>query len=147
MMPPLRRRDRRRSRGQSLVEFALVFPLFMLLVFGLVDLGRLVYANNALAEAAREGARWGSVQARSALALDAIETYTVDRIAGIGGVTATATCIKPAGDTQPCSQFDTLQVTTEGSFGLITPVIGQLMSVAGLNPFDVEATAQVIVNN
>jgi Flp pilus assembly protein TadG len=142
----LRRRPER-SRGQALVEFSLVFPLFMLLVFGLVDLGRLVYANNALGEAAREGARWGSVQARSALALDAIETHTVDNVAGIGGVTATATCIKPPGDTQACSQFDTLEVRAEGSFGLITPVIGQLMSAAGLNPFDIEATAQVIVNN
>ena len=141
------RRNARRSRGQALVEFSLVFPLMMLLVFGLIDIGRLVYANNALGEAAREGARWGSVQARSALALAAIETYTVDRVAGIGGVTATASCIKPVGDTQACSQFDTLQVQANGSFALITPVIGQLMGAMGLNPFDIEATAQVIVNN
>jgi hypothetical protein len=138
---------RQRSRGQALVEFSLVFPIFMLLVFGLIDLGRLVYANNALSEAAREGARWGSVQARSALGLDAIETYTVEHVSGLGGITVTASCIKPVGDDQACSQFDTLQVTAQGSFGMITPVIGQLMQAAGLNPFDIEATAQVIVNN
>lgn len=147
-MRGFRRRARGgRSRGQALVEFSLVFPMMMLLVFALIDMGRLVYANNALGEAAREGARWGSVQARAALALDAIEAHTVDNVAGIGGVTATASCIKPAGDNQACSQFDTLQVTAEGSFGLITPLIGQLMGGMGLNPFDIEATAQVIVNN
>ena len=141
----LGRRDQ--SRGQALVEFSLVFMLFMLLVFGLIDLGRLVYANNALAEAAREGARWGSVQARSATDLAGIETYTVDQVAGIGGVTATATCIKPPGNTEACGQFDTLEVKAAASLDLLTPLIGQMMGAAGLNPFDIEATAQVLVNN
>lgn len=53
----------RASRGQSLVEFALVVPLFLLMLFGLVDMGRLVYANSTLSQAAREGARVASVQA------------------------------------------------------------------------------------
>ncbi len=55
--------DRRRSRGQALVEFALVIPLFLLMLFGLVDMARLVHANSALSQAAREGARVASVQA------------------------------------------------------------------------------------
>ncbi len=62
-------------------------------------------------------------------------------------MTVTATCIKRSPDGQPCSQLDTLEVKVEGSFGLLTPVIGQLMNVAGLNPFNIEATAQVLVNN
>jgi len=141
----LRRRDR--GSGQALVEFSLVFMLLMLLVFGLIDLGRVVYANNSLAEAAREGARWGSVQARSAGSLAGIETYTVGQVSGIGGVTAKATCIKPPGDTQACSQFDTLEVTASASLEMITPLIGQIMEAAHLNPFDIQATAKVIVNN
>ena len=51
------------SRGQAIVEFALVIPLFVLLLFGLIDLGRYVYLNNTLSQAAREGARLASVQA------------------------------------------------------------------------------------
>jgi len=51
------------GRGQSLVEFALVVPIFILMLFGLVDMGRLVHANSALSQAAREGARVASVQA------------------------------------------------------------------------------------
>jgi hypothetical protein len=129
------------------VEFALVFPIFILLLFGLIDLGRLVYANNALAEAAREGARWGSVQARSGTSLDTIETHAGDQVAGVGPVTVTASCIKRTSDGQPCGQLDTLEVKVEGSFGMLTPVIAQVMGAAGLNPFDIDATAQVLVNN
>jgi hypothetical protein len=54
---------RPRDRGQSLVEFALVFPIFMLLVFGVIDGARLVYTNSQLGQAAREGARVAAVEA------------------------------------------------------------------------------------
>lgn len=46
-----------RSRGQGLVEFALVFPVIALLLFGVLDLGRAVFAYNTIANAARQGAR------------------------------------------------------------------------------------------
>jgi Flp pilus assembly protein TadG len=57
----LHRRSRqdggRRQRGQGLTEFALVIPIFLLLVVALFDLGRAVFAYNTLTNAAREGAR------------------------------------------------------------------------------------------
>lgn len=56
-------RRRPRSAGQSLVEFALVIPVFLLALFGLIDVGRLVYLNSTLSQAAREGARLGAVEA------------------------------------------------------------------------------------
>lgn len=52
-----RRKRRARSRGQGLVEFALVFPIFLLVLVALFDLGRAVFAYNTLTNAAREGAR------------------------------------------------------------------------------------------
>jgi hypothetical protein len=51
------------SRGQTLVEFALVIPVFLAILFGLVDLGRFVVTDNILSQAAREGARLASVEA------------------------------------------------------------------------------------
>jgi Flp pilus assembly protein TadG len=48
---------RRRSRGQGLVEFALIFPVFMLILFAIFDVGRLVFAYTSITNAAREGAR------------------------------------------------------------------------------------------
>jgi Flp pilus assembly protein TadG len=56
-------RGRARSRGQSLVEFALVLPVFIFLLFALIDGGRLVYQNSVVSQAAREGARLAAVEA------------------------------------------------------------------------------------
>jgi Flp pilus assembly protein TadG len=47
----------RRRRGQALVEFALVIPIFLLVLVAIFDLGRAVFAYNTLTNAAREGAR------------------------------------------------------------------------------------------
>ena len=51
----------RRGRGQALVEFALVIPIFLLMLIALFDLGRAVFAYNTLTNAAREGARLAAV--------------------------------------------------------------------------------------
>jgi Flp pilus assembly protein TadG len=50
----------RGQRGQSLVEFALSSVILLLLVGGLVDLGRAIYVTEILSSAAREGARHGA---------------------------------------------------------------------------------------
>jgi TadE-like protein len=55
----------RRSRGQSLVEFSLVLPVFLLMVFAIIDMGRVIWAYDNLASAAREGARYASVHGAS----------------------------------------------------------------------------------
>lgn len=50
-----------KTRGQSLVEMALTLPVFLLIVFSFIDLGRAVYYSSALGNATREGARYASV--------------------------------------------------------------------------------------
>jgi TadE-like protein len=54
-------RGRNRQRGQTTLEFALVIPLFSVLLFGVLDAGRIVWANSSLAESAREAARFAIV--------------------------------------------------------------------------------------
>lgn len=49
--------NRDRSRGQSLVEFALILPVFVLILVGIFDVGRAIYAYNTVNNAARQGAR------------------------------------------------------------------------------------------
>lgn len=52
---------RHEQRGQAMVEFALILPLFIFLLLVIFDLGHVVWANNTLATAAREGARFAVV--------------------------------------------------------------------------------------
>lgn len=52
---------RRRSRGQALVEFALVVPFFFLLLFGIIEAGRFIFYYETLSNSTREGARYAIV--------------------------------------------------------------------------------------
>ncbi|HKW60866.1 MAG TPA: TadE family protein [Candidatus Dormibacteraeota bacterium] len=47
----------REQRSQALIEFALVSPVLLLLLFGTIDIGRAIFYYDALNHAAREGAR------------------------------------------------------------------------------------------
>ncbi|HEY3452396.1 MAG TPA: TadE family protein [Myxococcales bacterium] len=58
-MPRFRRLTR--SRGASALEFALVLPLLLLLVMGILDWGYYFFAEQIVVNAAREGARAGSL--------------------------------------------------------------------------------------
>lgn len=62
----LHQRRRGRERGQALVEFALVLPLFIMVLVGVIVLGILVFYNQQLANAAREAARFASISSATA---------------------------------------------------------------------------------
>jgi Flp pilus assembly protein TadG len=51
---------KRRQKGQSLVEFAMVVPFLLLVLVGTIELGRAYYYYNTLSKAVREGARYVS---------------------------------------------------------------------------------------
>jgi Flp pilus assembly pilin Flp len=53
----------RDEHGAAVVEFALVVPLLLLLLWGIIDMGRAFYTLNNLASAVREGARRAAVMA------------------------------------------------------------------------------------
>jgi Flp pilus assembly protein TadG len=54
----------RSERGQDLVEYAIVFTLLMLLLIGIIESGIAILAYNSVANAAREGARYGVIRAQ-----------------------------------------------------------------------------------
>jgi len=53
----------RNSKGNAVIEFALVLPLLLLIVFGITEFGRAIMTTNILNTAAREGARLAAVSA------------------------------------------------------------------------------------
>jgi Flp pilus assembly protein TadG len=94
------RRKRRRQRGAAAVEFALVLPVFLLLVLGTIDFGYYFFVSEIVTNAAREGARAGSVLPPTAATTDVeqeAETVAGNYLAGGGltsqGVTATTTVV------------------------------------------------------
>jgi hypothetical protein len=72
--------SRRSHRGQALVETALILPLFMALLLGVADMGRVIWATTSLASAAREAARYAIVR---------------------GGLSTDCQVGKPSGDASP----------------------------------------------
>ena len=55
------RKSRRGERGSTLVEFAIGATLFLTVMFAVIEFGRALWVHNALADAARRGARYAVV--------------------------------------------------------------------------------------
>lgn len=81
---------RMREDGQAIVEFALVAPIFLLLVFGVVEFGKAWMTYQAMTDAAREGARV-AVVANTTTTLDTVAARINNNLAGSGMDTANAT--------------------------------------------------------
>jgi Flp pilus assembly protein TadG len=60
-------RRSRRTKAQALVEFALVAPIFFLILFGIVEAGRFIFHYQLLSNATRDGARYAIVHGASTL--------------------------------------------------------------------------------
>jgi len=86
MVVSTRSRARRKSRGQSMVEFALVFPLFILLLAGMIDFGMGLFSYMSVINGAREGARYGATACTSVACAASVQQQA-SGAAGNGGVT------------------------------------------------------------
>jgi hypothetical protein len=56
----LNKSDKSDKKGQTLVEFALILPLTLIITLGLIEFGRLLFIYAAITNSAREGARYGA---------------------------------------------------------------------------------------
>lgn len=68
------RRIRGQGKGQALVEMALLLPLLLLLLFGIIEFGRVMSASLIVTHGAREGARYGAVGATDSEIVTSIQT-------------------------------------------------------------------------
>ena len=117
-----RRPSRRHEGGQSLTEFAVILPLLLLILLGIIDLGRGVYAYHVVASSAREGARVGQISTNT----------TADIVAR---VQSTAVGLDPAELTVGVSNptADTVQVQVSYRFRIITPFLGSILGTQTLS--------------
>jgi Flp pilus assembly protein TadG len=88
------RSSRKKRRGAAVVEFALVAPLFFLLVLGMIEYGRMVMVQQILTNASREGARRAVLDGiADADVQTAVGTYLTDT--SITGATVTVATNAP----------------------------------------------------
>jgi Flp pilus assembly protein TadG len=113
------------TRGQSLVEFALILPVFLLIVFAIVDFGLAFDASIGISNAAREGARSGTTKPTAAAI-----TARVRTVAGRlndSRLTVTITCKTSAGAACPgglagATAGSSVVVRVAYNYPLLTPV-------------------------
>jgi Flp pilus assembly protein TadG len=91
-------RRRTAGRGQSLVEFALVFPVFMLVLSGILDFGFMLYSRMTVINAAREGARTAITYVKDPQNIPYWADQKVKSVAAgtglaMGSLSDTATCV------------------------------------------------------
>jgi Flp pilus assembly protein TadG len=139
-------RRARSRRGQALVEFALVIPVFIFLVMGIFDLGRAVYANSTISNAAREGARIAIVDQTCSH----ITSEATRQSVALANVTVTADFRTPAGavlatcpTTAARAIGDIATVRVNYAFTAATPFISNLLGTLNLSAtskFAIEAT-------
>lgn len=88
-------RFRRETRAAAMVEFAIVVPVLLLLLLGIIDYGRFFFLWNNLTNAVRDGARIAAVM--SPLDAAAVEAAVRSRINDGNALTGGALAITPVG--------------------------------------------------
>jgi len=102
------------DRGAAAVEFALVLPLLLLVLFGIIDFGRALNAQITLTQAAREGARLAALGYSDS----DVATRAQAAATGLSGVSVavTTTCAAGAGPTADAV------VDVSDQFTFVTPI-------------------------
>lgn len=124
MAPRIGLNREERQRGQTLVEFALILPLFLLMFFAMVDFGRGFYTWLLVTNAAREGARVAATQQNSS----AVQGRINDAIAGLDPAKLTITLNNVQG-----SRGQAVVVDLAYDFEFVTPIGGIVNIVSGGN--------------
>lgn len=123
------RRFRTTETGQSLVEFAMVLPLFLILLFSLVDFGRAFYSWMIITNAAREGARAGAVQKDWSTMQTAIYDSMCNPYPGNCSLDTTQMTLSPLGVNG--ARGSQVSVSISYAFAYATPLGGILALIPG----------------
>jgi Flp pilus assembly protein TadG len=161
----IRRHLSERTRGQSLVEFALILPVFLLLFGATLDLGRIAAARIAVEGAAREGAfqaaepgatyqsshpwlttnPWDPTTNPCDATNDSVTCRALLESRAGSVVSISPADIQMTCDPTPCASGmgNTATVRVSGRFTLLTPVMRVLFGGAQTVAFSADSTTQV----
>lgn len=122
-----------KHKGQTLVETALVLPIILLLIFGIIEFGRILSTNIIVSNASREGARYSAVG------------YTDEQVrTTVTAKTSTLTIgeININHENQGTEE-EKVTVTVTCNHTLITPIVSKLISESGT--FNIESSTEMRV--
>jgi Flp pilus assembly protein TadG len=123
--------------GSALVEFALASVVILTVLFGIIDMGRALYAYDWVSDAARRGTRYAMVRGTSSCpgspeladckaGPSQITTYVESNAFGINqsAVTVLSSCWVPAHafTPPPCAPGKTVEVTVQYNFAFLSPL-------------------------
>jgi Flp pilus assembly protein TadG len=114
-----------RQVGQSMIEFALTLVIIIILLVGLIDLGRAIFTYLALRDAAQEGASFASYNPTDTTGIIARVCNSSNMVSDL--------CISPGIDTQvalignACNGNGIQVVVTLDNFTLVTPFLGAIV--------------------
>jgi len=151
MSPRSRAAGPQRRRGQALVEFAMVAPIFFLLLFGIIESGRFIFYYETLNNATREGARYAIVNGANTIGCST------------GPAAPGTTSCDPAGD-------DVRERVRDAAFGILSGIsvdpqwdpdngrgstvtvtasytYASLVPLVPLPPITITAESSLVVNN
>lgn len=138
-------------RGQALVEFAIILPVFMLLFLTAIDFGRLFFSYIEVSNAAREAAAYGAGDPTNLPAMTARARQETNAQAqgGENPITVTAACADAGGAALSCASAaggsgtgNTITTNVDEKFTFFTPLIGGLFNG---NDLHVGAAATAVV--
>jgi hypothetical protein len=131
--------NRRGERGQALAEFALVLPLVLLFIAGIIEMGRAWNIKQAVTDAAREGARYAVVQDDAIKSTDDVKAKIEERLALASIDTSTI-------DFSPDFHVKGSEMTVTVSTPFRMALIGVLLGWAGA-PSVIPISTQVTMRN
>ncbi len=139
-------RTRNRNSGQSLVEFALIFPLIFLLITGFLDVSRAIFAFASVSNAVREGTRYATVSKtdlNAAYASPADNSIIDKVISKAVGVKLTKSQVSVVIQKDSDGYFTNISITATHMFTPITPGLKQIFGTKTGIPITAQSTMRI----
>lgn len=132
------------ERGSSLVEYALIFMLFMTMLLGIADFGRALYAYHFVSSAAREATRYAMVRGCSTISTNcptaatqqSITTFVQNVPLGIDSTKVTVPTVTWTPNHNPGS---VVQVQVQYTFNFLFPFVSK-------STLTMKSTSQMVIS-
>ena len=134
----IKKSNNKNERGAALVEFAIVATVFITVMFGVLEFGRLFWTHNALRDAARRGVRLASVRKNDSAGIQAVKYAVVygDPNADPNTATPVVSGLTPANVAIEYQNYNGLQLSSRATvsitnfqFQFSIPLLGGTMNM------------------